>query len=115
MDLADEKGFIIAVPQSRTVTVHNTKHIVWQAGNEDLLYIKDIINDLIARVNGKGEEIVDRNNINFVGKSNGGLFVGELYMNYTGAEFQDVIRKLKFRVNLFCNFMGGIEHEQPDR
>ncbi len=38
--------------------------------------------------------IIDKNHINFVGKSNGGLFVSELYMLYTGTESQDIVKKL---------------------
>ena len=88
MDLADKEGILIAVPQARTVTYKGTKHVVWQPGDQDLLYIKDVINDVVRIKGEHGLPIANKNNVNFVGKSNGGLFISEIHLAYAKKENQ---------------------------
>jgi hypothetical protein len=44
MELADREELIIVVPQSRGLVYRNKKYYGWQPGNEDTLYLLQILN-----------------------------------------------------------------------
>ena len=51
-----------------------------------MLYIEDVIADVVRIKGEHGVPIAKRNNVNFVGKSNGGLFISEIHLAYAKKE-----------------------------
>ena len=43
MDLADKEKFVLLIPQSRGLIYRGIKHIVWQPGSQDILYLREVV------------------------------------------------------------------------